>query len=399
MEQASPPKPYQVRQSQASTSSSFRVSSAVANGRTIPTPPDGNTTSTVPSTLNTANSSISPSLPPRPSPLTATGRYGGTYDGYNRGGYGSIGGYGSSMSSYGSYGGASSYGRYGGYGSSYGGYGSSIGGYGSSYGGYGSSIGGYGSSYGGYGNMGGYGSRYGSALPLGNTVGNRDPSYFQGAFNQISKFGQIAEGISMFSRLLDANFDAMHGTFGSVARLLEVFGELIYVFQTFTFVRFMSRFTNWMLGRQSIPARKITGGTSALVNVDDFKRFENRSSNQRSLSFFLFLGFTIIGLPVLLTRMWRKLKGRPGFEHLWNEEAVNDKPTLVRASHDFNGSTQEELSFRQNDIIKVTAQPFPEWWEGELNGRRGLFPRNYTQELPLEPQTVQVEELPKKDVQ
>jgi len=395
MEQVSPPKPYQIRQSQAASTSnsSFRVSSAVANGRSIPTPPDGNTTSA----LTTTNSSVSsPSVPVRPGALTTTGRYGSSYDSYGRGGIGGYGGYGSSaLSSYG----GSSYGRYGSYGnSSYGGYGnSSYGGYGSSYGGYGgSSYGGYGS--GGYGSYGGYGglNRYGSALPLGNTMGPRDGSYFQGAFTQISKFGQIAEGISMFSRLLDANFDAMHGTFGSIARLLEVLGELIYVFQTFAFVRFMSRFTNWMLGRSTIPARKLTGATSALVHVDDFKRFENRSSSQRSLSFFLFLGFTIIGIPMLLTRIWRKLKGRPGFEQLWNEDGVNDKPTLVRASHDFNGSAPEELSFRQNDIIKVTAQPFPEWWEGELNGRRGLFPRNYAEVMPLEPQP---EQPPKNDVQ
>lgn len=299
-------------------------------------------------------------------------------------GYGSsYGGYGSALSSYGSYG--SSYGRYGGYGSSYGGYGSYGGGYGSSYGGLGS--------YGGYGGYNSYG-RYGSAMPLGPS---REGGYFQGAFTQISKFGQIAEGISMFSRLLDANFDAMHGTFGSIARLLEVFGELLYVFQTFTFVRFMTRFTNWILGRSTVSTRKLKGSASSLVSVDDFKRFENRSSGQRSLSFFLFLGFTLIGIPVLLTRIWRILKGRPGFEQLWVDEGQNERPTLVRATHDFNGSNPEELSFRQNDIIKVTGQPFPEWWEGELNGRRGLFPRNYAQDVPLEPQVEEVP--PSKDVQ
>jgi hypothetical protein len=37
-------------------------------------------------------------------------------------------------------------------------------------------------------------------------------------------FGGVVEGVSRFSRLLDMNFDAMHGSVGSVLRLLEVAG-------------------------------------------------------------------------------------------------------------------------------------------------------------------------------
>jgi hypothetical protein len=51
---------------------------------------------------------------------------------------------------------------------------------------------------------------------------------------------------------------------------------------------------------------------------------------------------------------------------------------LVRAIHDFNGSS-EELSFRTGDEITVVNEVLDEWWMGELDGRKGLFPTVYTE--------------------
>jgi hypothetical protein len=38
----------------------------------------------------------------------------------------------------------------------------------------------------------------------------------------------------------------------------------------------------------------------------------------------------------------------------------------------------DELSFKAGDMITVTAKDDADWWSGLLNGRRGLFPVNYT---------------------
>ena len=50
----------------------------------------------------------------------------------------------------------------------------------------------------------------------------------------------------------------------------------------------------------------------------------------------------------------------------------------VRAIHGFNGSS-EELSFKTGDEILVLNEVLDEWWMGELDGRRGLFPTVYTE--------------------
>ena len=38
-----------------------------------------------------------------------------------------------------------------------------------------------------------------------------------------------------------------------------------------------------------------------------------------------------------------------------------------------------ELSFRKGDIINVRRQVDKNWIDGELNGRRGIFPQNYVE--------------------
>lgn len=48
----------------------------------------------------------------------------------------------------------------------------------------------------------------------------------------------------------------------------------------------------------------------------------------------------------------------------------------AQALYPFQGQDHTELTFQYNDIIVVYRQG-GEWWEGELNGRRGLFPSNY----------------------
>lgn len=54
------------------------------------------------------------------------------------------------------------------------------------------------------------------------------------------------------------------------------------------------------------------------------------------------------------------------------------KAVQAKALFDFNAQDSSELPFRAGDIITIRAQN-GEWWEGELNGRRGLLPSNYVQ--------------------
>lgn len=337
------------------------------------------------SPLNSSTGTAS-NLPARPGASSyGTSRYGS----YGSGSYGSgYGGYGSS--SYGGYG--SSYGSgYGGYGSSYGGYGSSYGGYGSSYGGYGSYGSRYGSSYGGYGSSygsgyGGYGSRYGSGM--GGYGGyNEGSGVFQsaleGGHRNMSKFGQIMEGFSRFSRLLDANFDALHGSFASVLRLLEVFGEFFYVVRTFAFFRYIYALVNWFLGRK--PKRKVAAGPNGgngQIDLKEFAQFNNQQVSARpSLLTLIFIGITA---PWLLWRLWKLFVARKDAETGSFFEEFQEAPPMVRALDDFPGEVDGDLPFRKNDVIEILGKPFPEWWEGQINGRRGIFPACLVKEMKSE---------------
>ncbi|KAM7437108.1 Sorbin and SH3 domain-containing protein 1 [Porites harrisoni] len=61
------------------------------------------------------------------------------------------------------------------------------------------------------------------------------------------------------------------------------------------------------------------------------------------------------------------------------------KPQFIaRALYTFNGQTAKELSFRKGDIISVRRQVDKNWIDGELNGRRGIFPTNYVEVRPVE---------------
>lgn len=48
----------------------------------------------------------------------------------------------------------------------------------------------------------------------------------------------------------------------------------------------------------------------------------------------------------------------------------------------FDASQEDELSFRAGDIIKIKSKEDPNWYQAELNGRKGYVPSTYIQ---LEP--------------
>ncbi|NXC62585.1 GRAP protein, partial [Aleadryas rufinucha] len=53
------------------------------------------------------------------------------------------------------------------------------------------------------------------------------------------------------------------------------------------------------------------------------------------------------------------------------------RPRFVQAQFDFSAREGSQLPFLRGDIIEVLDCPDPNWWQGRIYGRVGLFPRNY----------------------
>ena len=53
----------------------------------------------------------------------------------------------------------------------------------------------------------------------------------------------------------------------------------------------------------------------------------------------------------------------------------------AQALYDYDATTDDELSFRENDIITILQKDPAGWWEGELNGKKGWVPANYVKEV------------------
>jgi hypothetical protein len=55
----------------------------------------------------------------------------------------------------------------------------------------------------------------------------------------------------------------------------------------------------------------------------------------------------------------------------------------AQALYDYNGRSDNELSFQKGEIIKVIDKK-DKWWYGMLDGITGYFPFNYVEEIPEE---------------
>uniref|UniRef100_A0A8B9R937 Osteoclast-stimulating factor 1 n=1 Tax=Astyanax mexicanus TaxID=7994 RepID=A0A8B9R937_ASTMX len=74
---------------------------------------------------------------------------------------------------------------------------------------------------------------------------------------------------------------------------------------------------------------------------------------------------------------------------------------------DFEGTLGDELSVRAGDVVKnVKAASEDGWLEGELRGKRGIFPSNFVKEVPVhlmgdskrEPRSMRTSKMPLKDL-
>lgn len=76
---------------------------------------------------------------------------------------------------------------------------------------------------------------------------------------------------------------------------------------------------------------------------------------------------------------------RDNLELLVNEEGQPPLSLTEKGSHlcvalyNYHSEVAEDLNFCQGDIIKV-SECSGDWWEGELNGKRGIFPKNHVAE-------------------
>eukprot|EP01114_Cavostelium_apophysatum_P010602 TRINITY_DN2452_c0_g1_i2.p1 TRINITY_DN2452_c0_g1~~TRINITY_DN2452_c0_g1_i2.p1 ORF type:complete len:990 (-),score=297.38 TRINITY_DN2452_c0_g1_i2:109-3078(-) len=62
-------------------------------------------------------------------------------------------------------------------------------------------------------------------------------------------------------------------------------------------------------------------------------------------------------------------------------------PTRCKALFDYQASQESELSILPGDIITLVATDDDEWWEGELNGNIGYFPKAYVEIIALTPRS------------
>jgi len=53
----------------------------------------------------------------------------------------------------------------------------------------------------------------------------------------------------------------------------------------------------------------------------------------------------------------------------------------AKALYDFEAENEDELAFKEGEIITVIDKSNNDWWEGEIGTRRGLFPGVYAQIL------------------
>ncbi|CAF2386819.1 unnamed protein product [Rotaria sp. Silwood2] len=123
---------------------------------------------------------------------------------------------------------------------------------------------------------------------------------------------------------------------------------------------YVTRITDETSNKKDPPIkRKPVNGLSALVNKEINKAvspvsIEPSSSQQK-----------IPATPPLLT-------------------TKKTTPIKARVLYDYKKAADDELTLTVNDIVTVLDKNLEDegWWKGELNGRIGVFPDNYVEEIP-----------------
>jgi pyruvate/2-oxoglutarate dehydrogenase complex dihydrolipoamide acyltransferase (E2) component len=122
-------------------------------------------------------------------------------------------------------------------------------------------------------------------------------------------------------------------------------------------------------------------------------KFEYKATKPTELSFHK--GDTIVELRKMAGEWWRgSCNGQRGYfpksyvavigEGVVEAQRGNvfhsEKPPLARAMFDFVGQSEQELTFKEGDVIGQVNQGADKdsaWWQGTRGGRTGYFPREY----------------------
>ncbi|XP_019616307.1 PREDICTED: rho guanine nucleotide exchange factor 7-like isoform X2 [Branchiostoma belcheri] len=107
-------------------------------------------------------------------------------------------------------------------------------------------------------------------------------------------------------------------------------------------------------------------------------------------------GRVIAGLSVLCRQLKSQVRqkansngnGTAGSHVMQNVHMADGRQMIVKARYAFQGTDEDELSFKKGDIITITQVVEGGWWEGVLNGRVGWFPSNYVKEVKNVPGVV-----------
>lgn len=73
---------------------------------------------------------------------------------------------------------------------------------------------------------------------------------------------------------------------------------------------------------------------------------------------------------------------------------------FCKCTYGYDAQNEDELTLTIGDIIAITKQEEEGWWEGTLNGKTGVFPNNFVEELPAgaaPPPSVNIVEAPAED--
>ncbi|XP_078613050.1 rho guanine nucleotide exchange factor 7-like isoform X4 [Branchiostoma floridae x Branchiostoma japonicum] len=108
-------------------------------------------------------------------------------------------------------------------------------------------------------------------------------------------------------------------------------------------------------------------------------------------------GRLIAGLSVLCRQLKSQVRQKasasdPAGSHVivTQNTMADGRQMIVKARYAFQGTDEDELSFKKGDIITITQVVEGGWWEGVLNGRVGWFPSNYVKEVKNVPGVVDV---------
>ena len=81
-------------------------------------------------------------------------------------------------------------------------------------------------------------------------------------------------------------------------------------------------------------------------------------------------------------RCWRKTRNEIDsnlFEYIYFFSPLHN---IVISIYDYDATRDDELSFKEGEIIYVLKKNNDGWYEGVMNGMTGLFPGNYVEPAP-----------------